>query len=92
MIVGRGGEVALRMGAAMLLHEGRQWGNHDDNEGKEEVVEEDRKECNDRQIIALSMAMRSEGNDKQIAALAMATCGKGNIGQVSDAQGKCKDG
>jgi hypothetical protein len=25
----------------MLSHEGRQWGNHDNNDGKEEVVEVD---------------------------------------------------
>ena len=46
MRVGLGGEeVALTMAETMLLRKGRQWGNHDDNDGKEEVVEEDCGEC-----------------------------------------------
>ena len=41
MRVGGGGkEDALTMVTAMLSPEGRQWGNQDENDGKEEVVEE----------------------------------------------------
>ena len=47
MRVGGGEEFALTMAAAMLLRKGRQWGNHNVNNGEEEVVDEDHGECND---------------------------------------------
>ena len=86
------GKVALTMAAAMLLHKGRQWGNHNDNDNKEEVVEEDCGGFNDGQIIALALTMHGKGNDRQNAPLPMAMCGKGNSRQVSGAHSKCKDG